>query len=136
MEAEEEAGAGGVQVKAGNAGGQSQLPLEHAGGGGDDGIRRNGGHDAGADLVGRDARLFQSGSGGPHAERGVGLRGAVVAVADAGAGGDPLVTGIHDLGKVLVGDDFLRDTAAGAANLDSVHESSFWGAAAPIFRNF
>ncbi len=46
-----------------------------------------------------------------HTDMCVGLCGAVVAGLDAGAGGDPLVAGVHDLGQIVVGDDFRGRSA-------------------------
>jgi hypothetical protein len=42
--------------------------------------------------------------------------GRAAALADAGARGDPLVGGIDDLLEIGVGDDLLRQIAAGAGD--------------------
>ena len=111
--------------------------LHAAGGGGHQRVGGQGGHDARADLVGGDAGVFQSPAGGQHRHVGDGLTlRQVVAVGDAGAGGDPLVIGVHDLGHVLIGDQLGGDASAGPQDLDSVHCSSLSGAAAPSCLNF
>lgn len=99
----EEAGAGGVEVEADRVVGQAQLPLYPAGGGGHLGVRRQGSHHAGADLVGGDAGVFQSPAGGQdrHVGDGLALR-QVVAVADAGAGGNPLVVRVDQRFQLVV----------------------------------
>jgi len=42
--------------------------------------------------------------------------GRAAALADAGARGDPLVSGFDDLLEIGVGDDFFRQIAAGAGD--------------------
>ena len=135
VEGKEKAGAGGVQVKAGNILGQPQLPLERAGGGGHEGICRDGCHDAGSDLLRRDAGFFQRRPGRSGTQRGVGLSPAVAAAVNAGAAGDPRIAGVHYGRKVCIGNGFLRHTTACAFDFDSFHGSSSW-TFAPIFLNF
>ena len=135
VDGEQEAAACGIQVKAHRVVGQPQPPLHHAGGRGGQVVGGESGHHAGADVLRGNPGVFQRLPGGAHAHIRVGLRGAVVAGLDAGAGGDPLVAGIHDFCQVVVGDDFRRGEPAGASDFDSAHASSFWGAA-PMRLNF
>ena len=136
VQGKEESGAGGVQVKADDVVGQPQLPLKGAGSGGHDGIRADGGHDAGPDFLRGHPRFVQRLPGGGGAQAVVALGLTVVPPADAGTAADPRVVGIHDLGQIIIGHYMGRDTPAHAFDLDPVHWLSFWGAAAPIFLNF
>lgn len=109
------AGAGGVQIKAYGILRKAQLLLEQAGGGGGKKIRGDCGHQADADFAGGDAAPLQCLPGGGQTEGGVALAvGAVASGADAGAGGDPLVVGIHDFGQIIVGHDLFGHGGAGA----------------------
>ena len=133
MQRIDKAGAGGVQIETGDVLGQTQLPLEQTGGGGDGVIRSDRGHDARADVCGRNSRPFQGGSGRLNTQLSVALLLTAVSGLDPGAGDDPLVVGVHQAGQILVGHDPLGQTAAGAAKLDPVHGSSF---PEPMRRNF
>ena len=136
MQGKQKACAGGVEVEAGNILRQTQLLLQHACGRRNDVVARYGSDNAGTDFIGGDTGLFQGAFCCVDTKECMTLRGAVMPVLDAGAGGNPLVVGLHDFGHVVIGDNVLRNTAAGAPDFDSVHSSSFWGAAAPIFLNF
>ena len=59
--------------------------------------------------------------GGAHAHIRVGLRGAVVAGLDAGAGGDPLVAGIHGAAQLFVGDRAAGQSPAGGDQTQTLH---------------
>ena len=88
-----EAGAGGGEVETPGAFG-AELVLHEAGGGGEEHVRRDGGDDDGFDFGGVDAAGGEALAGGFDGE----IAGADtlvddVALADAGALGDPLVVG-------------------------------------------
>ena len=112
---------------------QTQCPLQQTGGRGHHGIRRDGGHDAHADVRRGDPGHVQGVPRGADAQLRESLFFTAVAAADACAGGDPLVIGIHQPGKIVVGDGIGGDTAACAPELDPVHASSF---PRPRARNF
>ena len=133
----DEAGAGGVQVEAHRVLRQAQIPLEDAGGGGGEKVLGQSGHDAHPDLLRSNAGALQSLFGGGQTEGGVAFHaGAVVAAGDTGAGDDPLVVGVHNLGHVVVGDGLTGQGGAGAQQFDAVHGRSFLRALLPIWRNF
>ena len=133
MQGVDKAGAGGVQVETGGIFRQTKRPLQQTGGRGHHGIRRDGGHDAHADVRRGDPGHVQGVPRGADAQLREGLFFTAVAAADAGAGGDPLVIGIHQPGKIVIGDGIGGDTAACAPELDPVHASSF---PRPRARNF
>ena len=137
VQAVHKARTGGVQVKAHGVLREAQVPLEDAGGGGGEEVLGQGGHDAHPDLLRTDAGTLQSLLGGGQTQAGVALSlGAVVAAADAGAAGDPLVAGVHPLGHVVVGHRLTGQGRTGAQQFDSVHGRSFLRALLPIRRNF
>ena len=133
VESIDKAGAGGVQVETGGILRQTQRPLQQTGGRGHHGVRRDGGHDAHADVRRGDPGHVQGVPRGADAQLREGLFFTAVAAADACAGGDPLVIGIHQPGKIVIGDGIGGDTAACAPELDPVHASSF---PRPRARNF
>ena len=115
---EKESGAGRRDVETGRSF-RADLCLNKAGGGGKHHVGRGGGDEDEIDFIARDAGLFHRG------ERGFGAHVAGVfvvrgdaALLDAGAGGDPLVIGLDDLGEIVVGENFFRHVAAGADDRD------------------
>ena len=68
-------------------------------------------------LLRRGPRVLQGPLGRLHAHIGVALPGAHPPFPNAHPLGDPFVRGVHHVGKVLVGDDFFRQKAAGAQDL-------------------
>ena len=137
LEAVEEAGAAGVQVKAGDVLGQAQVPLDGAGHGGGGAVGADSAAHAGAQVLrgdpgplqGQPGRLRRPGRpcSPPRAE---------VPGLDAGAGADPLVAGLHEPAHIVVGDHLGGQAPAGGHDLQSLHGLSFPGPASPIPRNF
>src|SRR5690606_13774403 len=81
----------------------------------EDQVRGGGAEYDQVELAGRDARGFQRTQGGVVGKVAGGLAlGGDVALADAGARGDPFIAGIDELGQVVVGQHFFRQIAAGA----------------------
>ena len=116
---EEESSAGRRDVEAGRFC-RADLRLNKAGGRGKHHVRRGRGDEDQIDFISCDPRLFHCG------ERGLGAHIAGVfvvrgdaALLDAGAGGDPLVIGLDDLGEIVVRENFFRHVAAGADDRDS-----------------
>ena len=70
------------------------------------------------ELVGFHAGVGQGGLGGTQSQIGRGFaRSGHPAFFDAGAGGDPLVSGFDDLFQIGVGHDRFRHVKAQAANV-------------------
>ena len=112
----DEAGAGRVDVE-GRAAGGAQLVLQQAGRGREDQVRRGGAEHDQVEVSGADAGRFHRAHRGVVGEVRGGLAlGGDVALADAGAGDDPLVAGVHELGQVGVGQHLLRQVAAGTGD--------------------
>jgi hypothetical protein len=110
----QEAGAGGGNVETDRIQG-TELLLHKAGRGGEEHVRRDGGDDDELDLL----RSDPCGVHGAACRLGGQITGGLIggcdtAFLDAGARGDPLVGGIDDLGKVVVGQHFFGHVAAGA----------------------
>src|SRR4051794_38756911 len=86
--------------------------------------------DTGWPSAARGGRRGPAGSGG-HGEVRYRLAvGGAVALADAGAFGDPGVGGVHQLGQFVIGDDPVRQVAAYAghdATLDDGHLNPSFG---------
>src|SRR3546814_5839360 len=88
-----------------------------ASGRGEDDVGRGRAEHDQVDLGGLDAGRFQRTHGGVVREVTGGFAfGRDVALADAGARGDPLVAGVDDLRQVVVGEHLFRQVAAGAGN--------------------
>ena len=136
MQGIEEAGAGGVQVKAEGVVGQAQGGLHGTGRAGDDSVRGHGGDNAHPDVPRREPGAVQSRPGRAGTETAVGLRSENTPLPDAGAVGNPLVAGVHLPGQIVVGEDPAGQTAPGTPNFYPVHGFSFRGAAVPICLNF
>ena len=129
----QKAGAGRVDVQRGPVFRQAQRRLYLTGhtGGGIRG-RQGGAHAAGDVCRGKAAalqRLFCGGNG----QRGGGfVRGAPVPGADAGAGGDPRVTGVHGAAELFVRDRPAGQRPAGGYQLEALHAFLI----SPIWRYF
>ena len=129
----EKTGTGRVDVQRGPVFGQAQRRLYLTGhtGGGIRG-RQGGAHAAGDVCRGKAAalqRLFCGGNG----QRGGGfVRGAPVPGADAGAGGDPRVTGVHGAAELFVRDRPAGQRPAGGYQLEALHAFLI----SPIWRYF
>jgi len=95
----------------------AQPGLDQAGRGREDDIRRGGAHHDQVELGRSDAGGLHRTQRRPIAQVAAGLAfGCNVALADAGAGPDPLVAGFHDPAQVVVGQDPVRQIAAGACD--------------------
>ena len=96
------------------------LCLNKAGRRGKYHVGRGRGDEDEIDFIARDAGLFHRGKRGFGAHvAGVFIVRGDAALLDAGAGGDPLVIGLDDLGEVVVRENFFRHVAAGADDRDS-----------------
>jgi hypothetical protein len=83
-------------------------------------IRRR--RDDGVDVGIREAGFRDSGPAGPLGKVDPGFSLAhPVPLADAGALGDPLVSGVHDRRKIVIGDDAIGDGHTGAEDEASGH---------------
>jgi hypothetical protein len=91
--------------------------LQKASGGWEDQIRRRRAEHDEVDLVRFDARRFERMRGRVKGEiAGRFAVGCASALTDARARRDPLVGGVDDLFEIGVGDDLLRQVAAGAGD--------------------
>ena len=115
---EQEAGAGGGNVKGGGILG-AQGVLDIAGGGRSERIRRNGGDDDQVDILRLQSAGFQRPLGGlrPHVG-GVLVRGGDAAFHDARAFDDPFVGSVHHLLQVRIGQTAFRNIGARTDDLD------------------
>ena len=118
----QKAGAGGVHVQCRAVFRQRQRRLHltgHAWGG----IRcGKGGTDAAGNVCrGKTAALQRLLCGGNGQRGGVFALGAVVPCADTGAGGDPLVAGIHSAAQLFVGDRAAGQSPAGGDQTQTLH---------------
>ena len=137
VEGVDKSGAGGVQVEADGVLLKAQLPLQDAGRGGIQMVPGEGGHQAHPHVRRVDVPLLQGLPGRGQAQLGVGLPlSADMPGVDAGAGGDPLVAGVHHFGQIFVGEDPLGHGRAGAHKFQSAHVRSFLTPFRPMARNF
>ena len=99
---------------------RADLRLDKAGGGGKYHVGCGRGDEDEIDFIARDAGLFHRGKRGLGAHvAGVFIVRGDAAFLDPGAGGDPLVVGLDDLGEIVVRENFFRHVAAGADDRDS-----------------
>ncbi len=118
----DKAGAGGVDIQCRGRLGQAESPLHltgYAGGG----IRgRESGADAAGDIRRGKAAAFQCLPGCSDGQRGGGFMfRAPVPGADAGAGGDPLIAGVHGAAQFFICDRAAGQCPAGGDQLQTVH---------------
>ena len=119
LEGVDEAGAGGGDVEAGDVTAQAELGLQEARRGREGDVRRHRRDDEEVDVGGRQAGALQGLGGGLGAEvRRILARAGDPAFADAGAGLDPLVGGIHHLGELGVGERAFRRPDPDGPNKD------------------
>ncbi len=110
----DEARAGGVDVERGAAVG-TQAMLQQAGGGREDDVGRGRAQHQQVDFGSIDAGGFERARGGLESQVPGGLsRQRDVALAYAGAFADPFVAGLDLLFQIGVGDDVVRQVAAGS----------------------
>ncbi len=112
----EKSGAGGLEVEGGGTRCADGV-LDAAGGGGENGVGRAGGQDDEIDVVGGDACVLDgdAGGGGGHVG-GEFVVGGNAALANTGAGENPLVSGVDHLFEVGIGKDALGEVGTGANN--------------------
>ena len=118
----DEARAGGVDIQRGAVFGQTQRPL-HLTGHTWGGVRgRKGRADTAGNILRRKTTALQRLLCRRDGQRGGGffLR-TPVAGADAGAGGDPLVAGVHGAAQLFIGDRAAGQSSAGGDQLQTVH---------------
>ena len=113
----DEARAGGIDVERRAAVG-AEAVLQQAGGGREDQVRRGGAEHDQVELGRlRRRRLPARATRGVVGQVAGGLAfGGDVALADAGARGDPLVAGVDELREVVVGQHLFRQVAAGTGD--------------------
>ena len=111
-------GTGRLNIE-GGALGQIELTLNQTCGGGEGHVGRHGGHQNEINFRGVDTGVFNGTArrGGRHMAGVFVLRGKA-ALADAGAGLDPLVGGFHELRHVVIGHDSLGQVGAGSEDDD------------------
>ncbi len=127
----EEAGASGRDVKGDGFGG-ADLFLDVAGGGGREGIGRDGGDDDEFDVFSGDPGLFERFEGRFGTKvGGVFSFGGDAALFDPGARDDPLVGGFYKFGEVIVGEDFFRKVTSGACDGNALTHGESEGEGGP-----
>jgi len=113
----DEAAAHRLQVERRAAVGHPQLGLHDAGGAGEHQVGRGGGDQQQVDLVDRQARRIERGARRCRGKVAGELAfGGDMAFTDAGTFDDPLIVGVDQLFKIGVGENALRQIAAGAKN--------------------
>ena len=118
----DKARAGGVDIQRGAVFGQTQRPL-HLTGHTWGGVRcRKGSADTAGHILRRKTTALQRLLCRRDGQRGGGffLR-TPVAGTDAGAGGDPLVAGVHGAAQLFIGDRAAGQSSAGGDQLQTVH---------------
>ena len=117
----DESAALGPDIEGGN-GPEAEPVLQQHAVAGREVIRRGGGQHDRVDVGVGEARRRDRGPARPFGKVDAGFSLAhPVPLADAGALGDPLVSGVHDRREVVIGDDAIGDGHAGAEDEASGH---------------